>query len=95
LWLIKRKITWELIFKPSFHSEQSKPINPFIAALKSHEILYIGAPWPHGLQKRLNPFIAALKSHEITLHWYGRRPWAGSASELKKIGRGTEWVDSD
>jgi hypothetical protein len=58
-------------------------VNPFIADL-SHKILYIGAPWPHGLQKRHNPFIAALKSHETTLHWYGGHPWAGSASELKK-----------
>jgi hypothetical protein len=57
----------------------------FIAALKVTKLLYIGTPWPHGLQKRLYPFIAALKSHEITLHWYAGRPWAGSASVLKKI----------
>jgi hypothetical protein len=69
-----------------------------MAALKSHKILYIGAPWPQGLQKRLNSFIVALKSHEITLHWYGGRSWAGLASELKKNlppmgGQGTGWVN--
>jgi hypothetical protein len=49
------------------------------------KLLYIGVPWPHGLQKRFNPFIAALKSHEITLHWYGGRPYLRRSRGISDI----------